>query len=140
MSVVADLQSYLATVGLVDGSTGWTSVRRVMHDEADRIVALTEDGGLPAELPAAAGIGEGAWGDLGVQVSVRAEQFNSDASYAKAKEILDQLHGLTDANIGSGHYHRVSALTTEPVYLGLDETSRPEHSVSFRLLATVPTP
>lgn len=135
MGVVDDVQDRLQAQGLIDGATGWPSVRRFLHEDSDQLVVLTEDGGPPPELTASAGIGEAAEKDPGVQVRVRAQEFDSDASLAQAQAIYDDLHGLKGVTLGSTDYHRVAALSPEPVFMGFDDEGRPEHTISFRLLA-----
>jgi len=101
----------------------------------DAAVVVGEDGGAQPEIAAPAGIGDSAMGDAGVLVTVRAAQWKSNDSFAKAAEILVALHGLLDVMVGSTQYLRVVALTSEPVFAGFDEQGRPLHTVAFRLLA-----
>lgn len=135
MGVVDDVQDRLQAQGLIDGATGWPSVRRYLHEDSDQLVVLTEDGGPPPEMTAASGLGETAETDAGIQVRVRAEPGDSDASFSRAKAIYDDLHGLKGVTLGSTDYHRVAALSPEPVFMGFDDEGRPEHTISFRLLA-----
>lgn len=137
MGAVADVQTYLAAQGLVDGSTDWPSVRRYMHDESDNLVVITEDGGFGPDIPAVSGLGDFASQDAGVQVRVRSSAHQSDAAYEEAKAILDELHGLLDTTLGSTAYQSIVARTPEPVFLGFHQ-SRPEFTVSFRLTSFVP--
>lgn len=132
MSLVSDLQTYLADQSLVDGGTGWTSVRRREHDGVDQLVILTEDGGTAPEIGRAAGVGSGALHDAGVQIRCRGSEWDSDASEAKAQQIFDLLHGQTGITIGSTTYLRIAALTSRPVFVGFDDKGRPSHSISFR--------
>lgn len=137
MSVVDDVQTRLASQSLVDGSTGWPSSRRMVHDETDKLVVITEDGGPPPEIAAGTGIGDSARGDVGVHVLVRGEPGDGDASAAKAQAILDDLHSVRDTTIGATSYGRVRALTPEPVFAGYDEKHRPQHTVAFRMLRDI---
>jgi len=136
MGVVEDVQSYLVSEGVVDGSTDWPSVRRNRHDDSDRLVVITEDGGPAPQIARDEGIGDAAVKDCGVHILVRAERQNGDAAYEKAREIMDALHGLAGEELGSTEYIRVMALTSEPVFLR-DETERPLFTIAFRLMAPV---
>jgi hypothetical protein len=145
MSAVSDVQTHLQYMGLVDitmsdAPDDWPSVRRRAHDESHRLVVLTEDGGVPPETPADAGIGSSALASPRVQVRVRAEPWNGDASEQKATEIIRELHGRQAITMGETLYMLVTALTDEPVFMGYDDNGRPEHTVSFDLTRAVPAP
>ncbi|MFW6202562.1 MAG: minor capsid protein [Gemmatimonadota bacterium] len=131
---MADVQSYLQAQSLVDGETGWTSTKRHLHDDADQVVALTDDGGPPPEIATSSGLGDQAIADVGVQALVRAARLKADDSYDKAEAIRDALHGLTDTTLGATRYIRVRAMTSEPVFAGFDSNGRPTHTIAFRLL------
>ena len=145
MSAVSDVQTHLQYMGLVDitmsgAPDDWPSVRRKVHDGSDRLVVITEDGGLQPETPAAAGIGSSALGSPRVQVRVRAAPWDGDASEDKATEIIRELHGRQAVTMGETLYMLVTAMTDEPVFMGFDEKGRPEHTVSFDLTRAVPAP
>jgi hypothetical protein len=136
MGLVEDMQAFLDDAGLAgDSVSGWPSVRRRLHDESDQLVVITEDGGTAPEIPAAAGLGSAALKDPAVQVRVRAAPWDGDASLAKAQAIMDALHGQLEVDMGEGHYLRVVAQSAAPVFIGYDERSRPEHTISFRAAA-----
>lgn len=137
MSAVTDVRAYLVAQSLVEGVTGWPCVLRRVLDDSDQLVVITEDGGPAPEFPAASGIGSQAIEDIGVQVYVRADKWDGNSGAAKAQAILDALHGLKYATVGTRQYIRVKALTPEPIFLGFDDTGRPEHTVAFRLLRNV---
>lgn len=140
MSAVVDLQSYLASQGYVDGSSGWTSYRNALRDVPDKIVVFTEDGGPAPEMVAASGIGSDAsqWED--VQIRTRGEPGEIDVARSKARAIATALHALTATALGSSTYEAVRALTSAPVFIGSDENDRPEFTQSFRLMSQAPTP
>lgn len=138
MPAVDDVFAYLTAQGLAGGTTGWDLKKRRMMDGtgvADQMIVLHEDGGPTPEIKVADGLGDSAMKDVGVFVTVRAGQWKSDDSRAKAQAILDLLHGKLATTIGSTTYLRVMALTPEPVWIGFDEQSRPQHTIAFRLLA-----
>lgn len=140
MSAVDDVFTFIsaqAAPALVGGATGWDIIRRKMGDTPikDQVVVVAEDGGPTPEIKTSAGIGQAAVQDPGVIVSVRAKQWDGDASRAKAAAILAILHGLRNTAIGSTTYYRVRALTPEPVFTGFDDSGRPRHTIAFRLLA-----
>jgi hypothetical protein len=102
---------------------------------ADQLVVVSEDGGPLPEIKEAQGIGDAALEDLGVMVRVRAKAWEGDESLLKAQEVLDALHGLRAAMVGSREYLRVRALTPEAIFAGFDDDGRPHHTVAFRMLA-----
>jgi hypothetical protein len=140
MSIVADVQAYLADRGVVDGSTGWPSVRRRVHDGSDRLVILTEDGGFEPEIGVAGGIGDAAYRDPQVQVRVRGAAWDGDGAEEVAQMAYDALHGLMGVEIGSTRYLRVAALTGGPVFIGFDGNGRPEFTCSYRFAVAVGAP
>jgi hypothetical protein len=133
MSAVADVQAYLESGGLIGESTEWPSVRRRVHDNSDRLVILTEDGGTPPPLYATQGLGESSSATVGVQVRVRGAPWLSDEALALGRAITAALHSLAGIAIGSQTYEVVTALTADPVFIGFDEKGRPEFTMSFRL-------
>ena len=136
MGAVADVQTFLESAGIIDGATGWPSVRRRVHDGSDQQVVITEDGGLPPMVPAATGMGDGALKIPAVHFSVRGEEWDGDASAAKAQEIMDALIGA-DGTIGSTHYLVVSAQTASPIFIGFDDKGRPRHTIAFKMMTSV---
>lgn len=136
MGAVADVQAYLETQTIIGGSTGWASIRRRIHDgdgTLDKIVAIAEDGGVASEVPASSGVGDAAIARPAVHITVRAEEWDGDASEAKAQAIFDALNGLS-GTIGSGEYLVVNARTSEPVFVGFDDRERPLHTIGFVLM------
>jgi hypothetical protein len=137
MSLVADVQSYLAALDIIDGSSEWPSVRRHAHDDTARLVVLTEDGGGEPETPSPTGIGDSAMMEPAVQVLVRGDPQDSDAAEAKAAEIFVALHGLLQTEVGTMTYARIKAQTPGPLFIGFDESGRPEFTISFRAVRPV---
>ncbi len=146
MSAVDDVYTYLGPSpgqGFFGGATGWDGFRRRFADAPakDQSVVVAEDGGRSPEIKATSGLsGAGtALQDIGVMVTVRAGAWDGDASKAKAIAILAQLHGQRNVQLVSGGvvYHRVRAMTPEPVFAGFDDTGRPRHTIAFRLLTAV---
>lgn len=136
MPVVEEVYDYLEAQGLAGGSTEWGLIRRLLDDGDDQVVVVQEDGGPRSEMPADAGIGDAALGDVGVLITVRGAASDSDASLGKAAAIRSALHGLRGIYLVSGGelYLGVRALTPEPVFAGFDETKRPIHTIGFRFL------
>jgi hypothetical protein len=123
---------------IIDGTSGWASVRRRVNDAlGDQLVVITEDGGFEPETPSPTGIGDSALKEPAVQVRVRAGPWDGDAAVAKAQEIFDVLHGLLRTEMGYGFYMRVKAQTAGPVFIGFDTKNRPEVTVSFRAVQAV---
>lgn len=136
MGAVNDVRTHLQSAGLIDGATGWVSVKRFEHDDGgNQQVIITEDGGPTPEMKASQGIGDSALGDAGVQVRVRGEPHKASDTKSKAQEIIDELHGQRGLVISGTTYYRIRSLTREPVFAGYDDDRRPSHTASFRLLS-----
>lgn len=132
MFAVEDVQEYLRAVDLVDGVTGWLSVRRRVHDDADRLVVISEDGGAPPEARSdEIASGDAAFAFPQVQVRVRAEPWEADVAALKMREIRDALHGQFGLVMNGTLYQRTVALS-EPV-LFYDDRKRPNFTLSFAL-------
>lgn len=136
MSQVEDFQLYLQDRGIIDGSSGWPSVKRVVHDgtkanPVNRLVILTEDGGFAPEVPSFTGIGDAAFEWPNVQVRVRGAKGEGVDAYAKMAEIKDALHGRRNETVGYTHYIRIKALSGI-LYIGIDDKERPEFTLSFQ--------
>lgn len=136
MTAADDVFAFLETQGIAGGSTEWTLLRRREMDAPanDRLVIVSDDGGPLPEIAEASGIGDSALRDVAVQVRVRARAWDGDGSAGKAAEIFDALHGMRNIELGSAPYLRVRAQTAEPLFLGFDETGRPQHSMTFLCL------
>jgi hypothetical protein len=82
-------------------------------------------------------MGDSALMEPAIQVRVRSGPGQSDAARAKMQEIIDVLHGVLSQTIGSTHYLRIKAQTSEPAFIGFDVRGRPEFTMSFRALRAV---
>jgi len=136
MGMVEDFQAYLADAGVVDGSSGWPSVQRVVHDGSARLVVFTEDGGFEPETPSAAGIGDDAFEEPAVQVRVRGAKGEGPAAYEQIMAIRDAMHGIVRTTVGYTTYHRIKA-QSQAINIGLDAKERPEFTMSFRGLKSI---
>lgn len=136
--VVDDVTDFLEQQGIAGGSTAWALMKRRIMDEPveDMLVVVAEDGGPAPEMHDAGGIGDSAMRDMGVLVTTRAQAWDSDASRAKAQEVLTALHGRRGSSLStSTSYLRITAMTPEPIWAGFDDQGRPLHTIAFRLLA-----
>jgi hypothetical protein len=139
-SVVADVATFIEDAGVAGGSTAWKLFRRRMADQGmgDKIVVVSEDGGMAPEFPSVVGIGDSALEDPAVLVTVRGSVNDSDATEQKAMEVYELLHGRRDVQLttesNATTYYRVKARTPGPVFAGFDERGRPIHTVSFQCL------
>lgn len=138
MSAVADLLAYLETQGLAGGSTDWPIVERRVHDlNGDRLVILTEDGGIQPETPADPGSqGDAAWRRPQVQVRVRGEPWQGPPVEEKAQEIWDAVHGLNGVTMGDVEYIGLRCLS-DPIFIGFDDNGRPEITFSVQMTRPV---
>lgn len=128
MGLVADVQDYLIEQGLVDNL--WPSAW-LRHDESDQLVLITADGGPQMEIARASGIGSAALMRPAVLITVRGEHRDADGPYTKILAIRDALHGLADVVMGSTTYMLVRARVPEPAGPMLDDSGRPEYTMSF---------
>lgn len=137
-SAVDDVYQYLLAQGAFGGVTGWDGLKRRMMDSPakDQCVVIQEDGGEVSEMAVAEGLGSAALSNPGVLVTVRAAQWDSDASLAKANEIKALLHSQRDVTLvaGGSVYFGIRAMTPEPIFAGYDDVGRPLHTIAFRLL------
>lgn len=137
MGVVSDVQAYLGAEGLVDGTTAWPSVRRRLHDEAgDRLVVLTEDGGVTGGRDAPSGLGSDALARPGFQVLVRGAPWDSDSALEQAIALRGALDSVIDRELAEQHYLTIRARTPEPVFTGFDDQGRPQFTTSFLALTS----
>lgn len=133
MGVVDDVQAHLAAAGLVDGETGWLSIRGALVDTQDQVVGITEDGGSTPETSRATGIGDAALKAPGALVTVRAARRKRDDAFNQAQAIWDELHGKNSETLNGTDYLSVRARTPEPVFAGQDDSERPIYTVAFVL-------
>lgn len=136
MGAVNDVRLYLIAQEIIEADTEYSGSMREFHDNTDKLVVISEDGGDPPDMPATAGLGSAPFAFAGVLVTVRAVAAASNESYSKADEILRALHGLRAVQLVGGGvlYYGIRAMTPEPVFAGFDERGRPLHTVAFRLL------
>lgn len=134
MSAVTDVTTYLASLDIVDGSSDWPSVRGLLHDGSDRLVAIKADGGLRPEVGRSFGIGDTASRRPRVHVTVRGEPNERDGAEDKANEIRDALHGLDDVTLGATRYELVEA-DSEVIEVRQDENARRLFTIAFTLTA-----
>jgi len=139
MGAVQDVYDFIEAEGFAAGSTEWDLRRRRLMDELtkDQLVVVTEDGGPSPEIPDDSGIGDSAFQDIGVLVTVRAKAWDGDSGLNKASDIFDAMHGKHDLVVGSTTYLRVRAQTPEPVFVGFDDKGRPRHTVALLLLTPI---
>lgn len=131
MGMVADFQMHLQDHGIIDGSSDWPSVQRIVHDGSARLVILTEDGGLEPETPSPEGLGDSATEEPAVQVRVRGAKGEGPEALAQITEIRNAMHGLLRQQVGYTVYDRIKA-QSQAIYIGLDAKDRPEFTLSFR--------
>lgn len=139
MSLAKDMQTYLAAQSIIDDGT-WASVRHMRHNDQDRIVVFTADGGGAPEIGTSTGLGSEAFKDPAVQVYVRGRPNRGDDSEDKAQAIYDELHGQRGLTMNGTRYDRIQAQTSGPIQVGFDEKNRPQHTISFRCATSQAAP
>ena len=139
MGAVADVFDFITAQGFAGGSSGWDLLERRMMDKpaTDQLVVVGEDGGGLPEIPDDVGIGDSAYKDIGVLLTVRANAWKGTVGFTKAQDIFDAMHGKHNLVMGSTTYLRVRARTPEPVFAGFDERGRPRHTLALLLLTPI---
>lgn len=132
--LAADVQTYLAAQGLVDGTTSWPSTLGQLHDESDRLVQIAEDVGDAPEVHASEGLGSAAFVRPAVLITVRGAPHERTEARAKAAAIYDELHALLDATLDADTYLQIRARSSEfaRVY---DDRMRPRYSMGYMATA-----
>jgi hypothetical protein len=131
MSEVTDVQTYLQGLDIVDGSSDWPSVRGVLHDGSDRLVAIKADGGATPEVGRSSGLGDAAFKSPRVHVTVRGQPNERDNTEAKALEVYGALHGVA-GTVGSTHYGLITA-DTNVIEVGQDDNQRRIFTIAFTM-------
>lgn len=121
-----DSLTYSATTAGGNVFVGW------MPAGPDIAVAVMPAGGLRdgSRIPTDAPV---------VQVLVRGERHDHQASYELAREVYDRLHVLDLVTLDDGGTDEVfvigcTAVQSDPIPLGPDSNDRPEWSLNFELL------
>ena len=131
MSLLNDVLDYLTDLGLVGGSTGWSTAASYLPPTPDRVIAVFETPGLAPELVKTGSV-ETAYDWPGFQVRGRGTKFDYAALRTKMGEIFRALHGSELAPVtGDPAYVLVQAVQSGPLPLGLDETDRPGLTWNF---------
>lgn len=131
MSAVSDVQTYLSSLDIVDGSSDWTSVRGLLHEGSDKLVAIRADGGGLPEVGRSTGLGDAAFKSPRTHLTIRGEPNARDDTEDKAEEIYDALHGKS-GTIGSTYYGLVTA-DTNVIEVGQDDKARRIFTVAFTM-------
>jgi hypothetical protein len=123
-SPATDVQVYLASAGLVDGSTGWASSVGYLPSQPNQMVVIDDLGGLAGEATVA-------YERLRFQVIVRGERFDYAVAYNKVMAIYDTLNTTAI----SATYPLLIA-DQPPLSTGLDDLERACWSVNFEIHRT----
>lgn len=127
MGMAGDIGTWLAAEGLVGGSTGWRFSEQYRNEAQHRLVVAAQFAGFAPdhrtslERP-------------GLQVSVRAGEFETDVAEAKVNEIFRALIDQTNwpATIGGTSYRAIKAQQS-PFLLEFDGNRRPVWVVNFNV-------
>jgi hypothetical protein len=121
-NILDDLASKLQTAG--KGTVGTNIFKGEMPDTPDNCVALYETGGYPPEIVATIDY---------PTFQVRTRNTDYSTGRAKAQEISDVLHGLTETTLGTTHYLLIRAMQA-PASIGRDEKKRWEFTQNYKII------
>ncbi len=122
MSALDDIIAQLVTDAVVDGSTGWGSMRSFMPDSPDKIVVVFDVGGGDVDQTQ----GTHQFDNILFQVRVRATEQDYSAASTKMDEVFASLN-----NVSITGYTYIFANSIQPIPLGLDKNNRPELVMNF---------
>jgi hypothetical protein len=123
MAILDEIGARLTTLLLVDGATGWALCKAFLPASPDKVVLLSELGGLGPEQRVQLDHPE-------IQVRVRGERFGYAAARTRMQAIYDALH--TYSGTLSGIRYASIAAVQSPIGLGFDDNERPEIVCTFR--------
>ena len=125
--LLGDVIAYLVSLGLIDGTTGWTGYKGYLPPSPDSVIVVYETPGADPEL---VGIDseEIEYDDPGFQIRGRGPVHGYDALRGKMGAIYRALHGST---LGSPFYVQVRSTQSGPMPMGLDDKSRPGMTWNF---------
>lgn len=108
------------------GTSGWELHTGQMPRKPDRIISITDTGGLPAnpkwllDFPT-------------VQVMIRGKVGDYIAAYQEGKAVKDILLGLPSQDINDDRWDSIT-LNGDLGYIGRDENDRPLFTINFALI------
>jgi hypothetical protein len=123
MTILDEIGAHLASLLLVDGSTGWTLCKAFLPASPDKVVLLSELGGLTPEQRVQMDHPE-------VQVRVRGERLGYSVARTKMQAIYSALHTYS-GTLSGARYASIEAVQS-PLGLGFDDNERPEIACTFR--------
>ena len=114
--------------GFIFGTDLFIGIMPDGGDVPDLCVSLRDSGGKPPYLNYELDEPE-------LQFLIRAAKGGYLAAEAKAREVHDALHGVTDTVINATRYLLINAATS-PIYIGNDDDNRPLFSINFEVQRT----
>lgn len=126
MSLLDTVRNKLVSAGIVEGTTGYRAYIGYAPDDNDKIVGLMPYGGQPQDTH------QGENSTEMFQVKVRAGSLDYAEAETKTRAVLNCLQdaSLTDVNL-------IQAMSMGPM-CWYDENSRPNFSLSFRVIRRKP--
>lgn len=130
MGLAADIGTWLAAGGYVGGVTGWTFAELYRPDDPDQVVVAGQFAGFSPDHKT----------DIerpGLQILVRAAQYESNAAEAKINAIFRAIKddSAWPATINGAEYRLLQAQQS-PFLLEFDENRRPVWAVNFNVWMT----
>ena len=122
MSVLDDIMTKLETDLVSGGVTGWESMKSFMPTTPDKVVAVFDVGGSPADQSESVN----QFDDISFQVRVRSEEHKYQEAALKMDEVFTSLNNATIAG-----YTYIFSDSVQPISLGFDKNNRPELVMNF---------
>lgn len=123
MSLSSDFTDYLDAQGLTGGSTGWKAHYGFYPDQPDKVVLVTEVGGL--ELLQ---LSDGIMSQPLIQIRVRSSRLDQNGAIAKMAAVIT---AINNTEISSSVYCFILSSTR---FEGYDSNERPSYLIDARLL------
>ena len=123
MGLASDVTDYLDAQNITGGSTGWKACYGFYPDQPDKVVLITEVGGLEMLQ-----LSDGVMIQPMIQVRVRSARLDHDGAIAKMAAVIT---ALNNTQISDSVYCFVLSNTRLE---GIDSNERPSYLIDMRLL------
>jgi len=129
---IADiLESSAVGAGTIKASSGWSIHVSIIPDDSntpDTVIGLFDYGGGQP-------IANYTYDYPQVQVRIRGAKAGYQVAWAKANEVKEALHGLTNETWNSTRYIQILC-TSDIMFIGYDKNHRPMFSINFSIHRT----
>ncbi|MCC5580585.1 hypothetical protein IMZ11_33705 [Microtetraspora sp. AC03309] len=138
MTLLEELAQLLAGLGLgiykVDGTAGGTIFLTVLPTSPDRAMAVARYGGAESDAT-------DDYDEPSIQVRVRGPATDARIAEQDAQAVYDELHAIGSRSLAGGTWLQdVIGTQSGPIYIGRDQSGRPEWTVNLRCEISRPSP